>query len=150
MQLPDWCFGRRWVVSCELGATAGTTVWDISEVALPDAGVIWQLSLNIIYSMDPTNTIRLALGDILPTTTVIMDELEPLVHGIGVQGAEPRQKHVHAYGKGFDIRMRTPRTFQSKKMVMEATAVAGELNYAQAIMVVSSIPLEVPDWLISG
>ncbi|GAH58066.1 unnamed protein product, partial [marine sediment metagenome] len=83
MQLPDECFGRRFLVSCSLAyADAGST-FDISEIALPEACVLW--SLNVAWYNEDTAThyIRLALGDQLPATVAMMDALEPLISGLG-------------------------------------------------------------------
>ena len=150
MQLPDHCFGRRWVVSCEIHGASGTTAWDMSEVGFPDVGVIWELVVEPFYCTFAGDYIRLALGDQLPAAAAMMDGLEPLIAGLGETGAEPRHMYVF-YNLGSSlIQMREPKRFQGRRLVMEVAPSVEKFMWVRVMVVVSSIPKEVPDWLISG
>jgi len=41
MQLPDWCFGRRWPISCAATVSAGLYRWQLSPSRLPERMVVW-------------------------------------------------------------------------------------------------------------
>lgn len=147
MVLPDWCFGRQYAVCVTTRGGVGATVWDISELAFPDVGVIWQVSIFATYWTFAVDYCRLALGDQLPATTADMDRLEPLIHGLGAQGAEPREINLYVGVGPWVLPLRQPVQFQGKRLIVEARATAGKYAWTHVIVVVSSMPKEVPDWL---
>ncbi len=83
MQLPDSCFGRRYIVSCCIEVAATLKGYDISEVAFPEVGVIWDVQWWPDSEFPVSGGIRLALGDQLPTTTAEMTRLDQLIQGLG-------------------------------------------------------------------
>ena len=122
LSLPDCCFGRRFLVSCTVQAGAGgiITLWDISEIALPEHCVVWELSAYCDSLSADLASFRMALGDQLPTTTVMMDSLEPVFHGLGLQGASPRAIVMPYVG---DMRWNCLRfgiAASSRRLVLEA------------------------------
>lgn len=149
MQLPDCCFGQKFVVSCDLNAPDGTSVWDISEVGLPDVCVIWEVNIFWYYAKLRGDFIRIALGDQLPTTVLMMEQLEPLINGYGRQGAGPRAIHGYVYVGQEQINMRKVVNAQGRRLVIQGTATVGGDMHVRVWTVVSSIPTEVPDWMVS-
>ena len=150
MQLPDWCFGRRWVVFASRIANGAVTNWDMSELTFPNKGVIWQVNIHPVMCTYFTLYYRLALGFQLPTTTAQMDLLSPLLNGFGEQGAEPRKIRAYSNCGAFDLRMRNPMDFQGKRLILQVTGVAEKQALINVAVVVSSLPKEIPDWLSSG
>ncbi len=69
MQLPDHCFGRRWPITLLTPVVQTVTYYDISEMALPEKCVIWEL---VFYGYGvlggELTGWSFALGDVLPTT----------------------------------------------------------------------------------
>jgi len=149
MQLPDNLFGRRFGVFVALETESGVTEWDISELSLPNRCVIWELVYSPIKSPAYLETFRLAWGDQLPTTTAEMDLLEPAFHGLGLQGAEPRTITVDIDVLVHLDRLRMPVETAGRRLVLEAAPAADKSGKIQVGIVVSSVPTEVPDWLIS-
>lgn len=148
MQLPDWVFGRRFVVSVDCRAGPDETVWDISELGLPQDAVIWQLQ---IYPYGVSHSgcyVRLALGDQLPTTAAQMDGLEPLIAGLGAQGAEPRRIYCFHETAPYLLFPRMQVKASGRRLVMEATAGADQYTLVAAQIVVSSVPRAVPDVVV--
>lgn len=149
MQLPDYVFGRRWPVFCDQQIAGLGSAWDIAEIGLPNYGVIWQFRYIMTTDELNTQTWRVALGDRLPATQAEMDALDPLMQGLGTQGPEPR----HSFGRfqieeGFwDFRM--PVAFQSRKMILEVNGVADHFLTCRTVIVVSAMPREVPEWILS-
>ena len=145
MQLPDCCFGRRWLVCAEKLISVAGPLWDIGEVALPDVCVLWNLSIDG-YNIDTVvHHYRLALGDHLPAAAAEMDALEPLIMGLGVQGAEPRQIEVRPGYSSVNLPIRDLRQAQGRRLVLEVSAAALKAVSVRAIVTVSSIPKEVSD-----
>ncbi len=150
MQLPDFCFGRRWLVSCSRKGADPGAGWDISEIAFPERIVLWEVCVYASGALGVTDTIRLALGDQLPTAAAMMDVLEPFLPGWGLQGAEPRVILVPNYEFISVTRLRQFIITAGRRLVMETSADIAVTEAVAVLAVVSSIPKEVPDWLISG
>lgn len=150
MQLPDSCLSRRFLISCCCAPEAEQTVWDISELGLPERAVLWEMMLWANTSAVNIESIRIALGDQLPASTEMMDALEPLIYGLGLQGPEPRVMYTSYLGMISFRRLRIPIEAAGRRLVLEVTAPAGQTPIVLVGIVVSTIPTEVPDWLISG
>lgn len=150
MQLPDWCFGRRWQISLYALSTAGAPVWDITEMGLPERCVLWEWTAWSTYIWLQGDRWRLALGDQLPTTVAMMNVLSPLLYGLGVQEAEPRGI-IGTYYTSLAVRgLRLPIESAGRRLILEVDAVAEGVKDFQFAAVISSMPKEIPDWLISG
>jgi len=150
MQLPDNCFGQRYLMSCYIETDGTTKKWDISEMALPEVFVLWELNVLTTYMGSDLSFVRLALGDQLPTAVAQMDALEPLFPGFGVQGADPRVFRVSWASNLRFMKLRKAFRPSGRRLIMEAYSTADKLPVVQAGIVISSIPTEVPDWLCSG
>ena len=149
MQLPDHCFGQRFPVGVELIVGGGVTEWDMSEMCLPEKFVLWYVSIYWqAWSASSGSTLRLALGDQLPTTTGMMDKLEPLLHGIGDQGMEPRVLRSYQYTghEGFPLRKLYPS--MGRHLIGEVVSAGGATSHVRVILTVSSLPTEVPDCIL--
>lgn len=150
MQLPEHCFGRKFIVSLTVYSISTAPAWDIAEIALPERCVIWGLTSVLKYNQYQVDSFRLAMGHTLPATVAEMNELEPLINGLGMQGAGPRAM-IHSQHTAYNIQhMKQLIESGGRKAVMELTALLETEATMTVAMVVSSIPTEVPDWLISG
>lgn len=150
MQLPDCCLSRRFSVFVTIQTVGDSTQYDISELALPDRTIIHEFAFWAAGTFGQFTSIRLALGDQLPTATTEMDTLDPLFHGLGVQGPEPRVLlAMVGVSVHFDrLKMYVPA--QGRRLILETTTLAGTNPAVSVGIVVSAVPTEVPDWLISG
>ncbi len=150
MQLPIYCFGRRFPVFLNASSINDTPGWDISEVALPEKCVIWEFVSWVESPIITPTSFRLALGDQLPTTVVMMDALEPLFFGFGHQGAEPRNILYGVNIKPHFLRLRLPVMAGGRRPILEVIVPGSSMGYLNVVLVVSSIPTKVPDCLIPG
>ena len=150
MRLPDWCFGQRWPVGLYATKTGAGSAWDISEIALPEVSVLWEFTFWPLEIMAQTTNFRLALGQQLPVATAQMDQLEPLLAGVGIQGPTPRQIIGQGYAAPAIRMLRKPIESGGKKVILELTTGGAAAQDLQVILVFSSIPREVPDWLFSA
>lgn len=149
MQLPDECFGRRFMVSCNLDVGAAMRKWDISEVAFPNMCVIWELYIAAMDGVTLGGTLRIALGDQLPVAVAMFDALDPLFMGLGMQGPEPRGLFLPPRALLHLDKLRMPVAAQGRRMVVEGLTADSMIIKLLVAVVVSSVPTEVPDWLIS-
>ena len=149
MQLPDHLFGRRFLVSCSLSLGVGETNWDISEVALPETCVIWELHIESIGIYSEILTLRIALGDQLPTVVAEMNRLDPLFMGLGLQGPEPRSFYLPQKTRVHFSRLRMPVAAAGRRLVIEGVTPDAVTGVVFVGIVVSGGPKEVPDWLYS-
>jgi len=150
MELPDWCFGRRFMVSCTVFVPEAGDCWDISEVALPEMCVIWELAITGSGEWNKWCFLRVALGDEVPRFVADMDRLEPLFMGLGEQGAEPRRMRIETRVNLDVSQLRMPVASQGKRMVIEGRTEELISAGVQVVIVVSGVPKEIPDWLVSG
>lgn len=149
LELPDHLFGRRYLVSCSVVGGDGAAAWDIAEIAFPEKAVIWEVRAWSSSAGVDIGSIRLALGDQLPTSVAMVTALEPLLPGLGVQGADPRAINPGVDG-GFDLnRIRIPIAASGRRLVLEVTGATGKTPLVTVGVIVSSVPKEIPAWVNS-
>lgn len=150
MQLPDCCFGRKFLVCLSALSKNSVAAFDISEVGLPERCVLWELSFWVDGNISGNDWFRLALGDQLPTTAAQVDALEPLIFGLGRQGAEPKRLLIRREQSLIRFTLRMPIAAIGRRPVLHYFTTVSIDSFLYVVLLVSSIPKEVPDWLISG
>ena len=150
MQLPDCVFGRRWEIIFAHNFIAPAVEYRISDLGLPDVCVLWEIHT---WQQEITTGAAgiwayssLALGDQLPATAAEFLSLESLLSGCQevVAGVEIIRGVMHL------TKLRKPVEAQGRRVVVSMTSVqAGAFDIGIGL-VFSSLPKEVPDWLISG
>lgn len=150
MQLPDFCFGRRWPISI-FGSERGINIaYDIAECALPEKTVIWELHVRGSGTEGIFYYAGLRLGDKLPTTAAEFNALELLFpclddYRIGRSGVKLQ--------KGLELhltQLRYPVLSAGRRFVGSFETTFESYQEVHVAFIVSSVPTEVPDWLISG
>lgn len=149
LQLPDNLLSRRYLVSCSLWVPADTTAWDISELALPDRCVVHEVVIVGFGVINKITTLGLALGDELPITDAQFDALEPFFMGLGLQGPEPRSLTIGALNTVHFDRLKMYVPAQGRRLVLEQTCESGQEMGVSVGIVVSGLPREIPDCLLS-
>ena len=150
MQLPDNCFGRRWAIiftqACE-----GITIYRwISETALPNRCVLWELWINgesiITAGPDLDFPIFLKLGDQEPTTDAIVTGMAELLPDSDEQTDNNRvyRPNLHL------VNLRLPIDAQGRRVVVRVNCLEDRAMQLVIALVFSSIPTEVPDCLLSA
>jgi len=147
MQLPDDVFGNRFIVACAGKPGGEATVWDISEVALPEHCVIWELYLGMELGTVSRAVFRLGIGDQLPTTEAIMDQTTPVFPGLGGQGAEPRDITLKDSTQLHLCRLKHYIHSMGRRLVVQFENTGSSAINMNAIIVVSALPRSIPKWL---
>lgn len=154
LQLPDHVFGRRYPIWVEAYSASGGAHREISEVGFPNVAVIWGFGWWVWtpYTVDDKAECRIKLGvaNALPATPAEMLRIQPLFPGLGEHMAELRDIWMGDAGAAIWIPMRTVFDAQGQKLVIEVDASSNTNVRVQVGVVVSSIPKEVPDWMISA
>lgn len=149
MQLPDCAFGRRFLVSCEVKGYGAAVKFDMAEIPFPDRMVIWQVSIEAYYMSDLESYIRLALGEQIVTSEAMFMLLDPLIYGYGYQGPEPRIISFFTNYGQTSLLLRMPIETKGQRLLMMSSSEDTKHAKCRVSVVVSSIPKEVPEWLIS-
>ncbi len=147
MQLPDSFFGRRWMVGLGFTLAGAGAVFDISEAALPDRCIVHEISLAAESVNNATIHIRLGLGDILATSDAEFAAHELLFGGITSRDGDRGEFEVSANAGQNIMRIREPITAQGRRLSGRAIRDLGTSVGGTVILVISSIPNEVPDCL---
>ncbi len=149
MQLPDCCFGRRWVIGLQTTVPAPAAVFDIAEFALPERIVIWEIWAMSWYVTGANIAITLALGDALPANDAQFNQLELVLPGL--QSPTPRRGEFLCPIDGMYVRfsLRTLIASAGRRFVGRFERDVGSAMGGACNILVSSIPTEVPDCLLS-
>lgn len=149
MMLPDHCFGRRWPIGLQSFLEGAGAVFDVSEAALPERCIVWEVFVSSVGAIGTTSAgFTLALGDQLPANVAAFNACELVFSGIDSRSRRGEIEVVS--GAGFNIRnLRLPLAVSGRRFVGAFIRVLGSPVACHAIIVVSSIPKEVPDCLLS-
>jgi len=149
MQLPDCCFGRRWpIIFSGHGSVPNVTMYFISEMALPEKCVLWELSTAVRGNFTaglPEVAYAIRLGDQLPATAaefVAMEDLLPSCDEIDATARIFRDRLVLR-------RLRMPIASAGRRLVLRVFSDTLDTWWSMGF-VFSSVPTEVPDWLLNS
>ena len=150
MRLPDWCFGRRWWVGTYSGGTNGVINYGIIEEQLPDKFVIWGMFFcSRSVGMTEAMRVTLRLNDVAPVAWADVYALEHLFKGIGISNVI----YEFNFAANTAFWMNTERVIveSAGRKIVFVTNGDQAITYESTIAVqISSMPKEVPDWLLSG
>ena len=149
MQLPDNAFGQRWIVSVAARGKVVGANYDISEMALPERCVVWTVFFLASVSSGMVNDITLSMGDKLPASDAEFDVLEPLMRDLGYYDGTRRYIELYSRTSVVVLPMRKLIHSVGRRLVGRLTFEALSTTPTYAGLVVSSIPTEVPDCLLS-
>jgi len=150
MYLPDWCFGPRWPLIITGSLAAGITEFRESDVALPDKWVLWELEVTIwpstdVYA-DRLFQSAISMGPKVAASDAAFKAYETILFGSMYMSGGVKTIN----GPYVMRRIRMGFNAKGRKICTRVRNVAGVTTTYSIILVVSSLPKEVPDWLISG
>ena len=147
MQLPDHCFGKRWlVITNRRVLPAAVDEW-ISDTPLPNRFVLWSITIWGVQALNVNYWFKIALGDQDPTTSAIFATFTPLFDG-DLENDIQAGAIFNQYGSTLYLTMRRPIEAMGKRFAVQFNNVDATLSKCVAIAFeVSAIPDEVPDWI---
>lgn len=150
MQLPDEAFGRRFPIGIEARPAKFGRMWFISDLSLPEYTVFWELVIHSWFPEKSRFELRMALGDSVPTTQDEMTAFEPLFADFGDRSAIPKVFQSEGNMVYSLRRLRYPVRTSGRRLVVEMRNSAAEESMVGVMVVVSSIPKDIPSWFGSG
>jgi len=150
VQLPDFCFGRKWFIGMISGKEGSGADFVVSDEKLPDRMVVWgfyctgrqtaMTSWEITYRMGPVQVYDGDSCALLPRVFTGLGHPK-FFNEIWSQNGEPM----------FVMGLRKFVEPNGKRLVMAITTNDGT-GYREfsAGIVISTFPTEVPDWIVSG
>lgn len=150
MQLPAHFFGRRWPVSVEVDQTATPAFFGFNEMALPNRFVIWQVVYYASASGAYDVNMEVRLGHQLSTTTAAFRTGEPLFKDLGLRDGDSNIVRITGPVALFPITLKQLVVSNGRRLVLNSEVTAGVGVVSGVILVISGVPTEIPDCLISG
>ncbi len=147
MCLPDWAFGQRYPVNVADYTTESGIRYAISQQPMPDKCCIWQIVLDWNRVAGSLCSISLKLGDQLPANAAEYNALRDLFDGLGDQAVGFKQCYMGQYESQRKWDMKKLIYPQGNRLVMRINYVATAAGQTQAVVVVSTLPTEAPDWI---
>jgi len=149
MQLPDWCFGRRWWVGEYMGATNGRAFYNMGDENLPDWFVVWGILISA-RSPNCLEALRLTmrLGTVLPAAPADVNGMDRILEGVSIPTVT-YEFYPNQNGVDWINCDRIVHESQGRRLVMIANGDQTIAYEMTAGMLISSVPKEVPDWLVS-
>ncbi len=150
MQLPDHCFGQRYLVTIEGIVADAPNQYFISKGTLPEQCVVWGVTLaTVAPEVVIVGFLSFGLSDVLPTSVAEFAASDVFIRGLGFEWLN-RPALIFQNHMSYKITLRQHVYSASRRIVAELTkggAMTGEMFAAFEI---SSIPTEVPDCLLSA
>ncbi len=150
MMLPDWCFGQRWWVGTNLGTALAEAVPFLVEESVPDVFVLWDVLILSATANGQTRTdLTLRLCRQAPTTANVRT-FRRLLKGFSrpnlyYEVQLPADIAVHLGPMRNLIEARNDRIGGIFKRLGATATQEGQITF-----LISGMPQEVPDWVVSG
>ncbi len=149
MQLPDHCFGRRWVIACGGLTDADTDVFTIVRTGVPDKCVIWEILVSAMSGLTVQIAVEFAWADQLVTTLAEWTRLQKMFPCQGVQDDGNFYFWTGGVGGLCLRRLRLTSPAAGLRPSVRLAGASGDGFNLTTLFVVSSLPTEVPDCLLS-
>lgn len=149
MQLPDFCFGERFVCSTYYVEDTVGYYEDISPIVLPDKCVLWEIDLWFSKNGNVSNYLRMSLGYALPGNEAAFLLEQPLIEELGHVAPTLRGIFTPLEEHHQSMHMKQLLTTGGKRFLTMFKVSSGGDSRLQISAVFSGIPLRVPDWMIS-
>lgn len=150
MQLPDWCYGRRWWVGTNLGTALAESVPFLVEESVPDVFVLWDVLVLSAAAEGQTRTdITIRLCRQAPTTANVR-AMRRLLRGL----SQPHLYYEIQLPADIAIHLGPMRNLIEARNdriggIFKRMGATGSQE-AQIAFLISGIPREVPDWVVSN
>lgn len=149
MQLPDHCFGRRWPIRLKVKGKVAADDYVISMHGLPDVCVVWELQVFHTHDTIFLSFCHIRLGDEIPGTWNQFIELERLFPRPVVAGGLADCITTPGWTTSRILSLRMPVHAQGRRIILGVERGVASGVTLEATIVVSSVPREVPDCLLS-
>ena len=148
MKLPESAFGRRWPIAVTYLLAGAAAKFDIADTKLPDGFVIWEVMIEMRWASSSNMEVTLATGEQLPASDAVFNQLPLVFPQIKTPSGQLGAMEA-MYNSSYAIRkMKVPVVNNGSRLIGRFIRTIGSSVGGACILVVSSIPKEVPDWLL--
>ena len=147
-RLPDWCFGKREAIGCQVYANAAATwFFGISTIDFPDPCCIWAFYSWFSMGADSDITYRVGLRDTVPVNTAEMDTADEIFPYVGEKIVGPNHIRIsQRYGSIMGIETKQGMVTGAKNLVV-ALYTSSEWTRGDFVFIVSGLPTSMAGWL---
>lgn len=150
MQLPDCVFGQRWLLISSFRVAAETRAFVINSQPMGEDVVLWGLEVYGRFNASTASGFKIALGERVPATEAAFNEMERLFKGDLENVVDEGLVLIGTHGNPI-WKCRLPLHVSGRHFVMQYyNAHATDAIVVTFAFEISSMPTEVPDWLVSG
>lgn len=150
MQLPDWCFGRRWWVGSYAGNVEGKTCYCCTEESLPDRFIVWGITLAFHEPLgDRAMRVTIRLARDTAEVTANAWGCERVCKGISSHKIL-FEFFTEQNGQTWINDMRIIVESKGRKIAFVSNGDQVHGYFGTAGVLISGVPREVPDWVIAG
>lgn len=150
LRLPDWCFGRRWLIGLKETLAGAGIAYHIMNNRLPDVCVLWEFEINC---KSPANTGGIVVGVRLNSQVPVSDPTFQTGDRIFPNLESPSQNYQFRVSTGGPLsltRLKMPIVTANRFLTFRIQEQDGLNMRVNVLFVISSLPKEVPDWVVSG
>jgi len=149
MQLPDFCFGERYVCATYFETAAAGYHADISPIVLPDKCVLWEIDIWMGQISHMLTYIRLSLAYLLPANEAAFI-LEPaLIEDLGNDAVPVRGIYLSTTEHDWSMSMKQLLETGGRRLLTMINLPTDAQCTVSISAVFSAIPTRVPDWMVS-
>lgn len=147
MELPDWCFGKKWWVGVNIGTLLGEAVPFLVDESVPDVFVLWDVIVMSAAATGQTRTdLTIRLCRAAPTTANVLT-LRRLLRGL----SQPNKMYELQFPKEIAMHLGPMKNLvearNDKIGGIFKRLGATDTQEAQLAFLISGIPREVTDYL---
>jgi hypothetical protein len=149
MQLPDWCLGERYPVGCMVQAAAASSYFFMANFKFPERCIIWAVdtSFQVRQAAVPgaKGYYYLKLGNRLMVASTEFPNFEDLLPqcGLTYTGARRLVGELHLHN------LKSYLLGGGRTLTGYWVNGGGEEDGLNIIVTISSVPVEIPDWVLT-
>lgn len=148
MRFPDWCFGNRQLIGCQVHCIlADQYYFAISDVALPDPVCIWAFHFWVLTAGNMEGAFRIGLRATVPTNEAEMDTATEIFPYVGAPTAGPNKvRHAFRYTTPIMLPVRQGMVTGGLKLVGALYSTFADVR-GDLVLEVSGLPTQMAGWL---
>lgn len=148
MRLPEWCYGNRELIGCEVQCILATTYYfTISEIVMPDPAVIWAMTFWARTTVMASFSLRVGLRATVPTNEAEMNTATEIFPYVGQPFAGPN-KIRFAIDNSVPIRLGCRRGMATGGLKVVMALYSSQANvWGDVVLDVSGLPTNMAGWL---
>jgi len=147
MQLPDCCFGRRWLVACAAETAEAGDEYAIVGAGMPDRAVIWEINVTMEFAITQVVGLEFAWAERLVTTAAEWSGLQKMFPCQGQKDGADYNFWASSGSSVITANLKLPSPALGKRPSVRLDDGSTSGKDVTVYFTISSLPTEVPDWL---